>query len=104
MGGANAFIALEYLELGGGSRSDCQAKLGNGLAQVHMHEGTYRHFGFPIEGCCGALEQPNNTEQRNMNAMEFWREFRLGHQLREARNRHPHDTQLQERGAELQKR
>ena len=61
-------------------------------------------FGFPLDGCCGALAQPNNAEGQQLSWVDFWREFRLGHQLGVAKQRHPEDVELQQLGAELSSR
>jgi hypothetical protein len=87
-------------------------------------------FGFPLDGCCGACPQENNAEGRvvhlearrcredsagtnalltllsctQMNWVDFWREYRLGSQLRMLRQKHPGDQLIQQKGAELMTR
>lgn len=99
----NGFIVMDRLSLSG--RCDLQ-KLGAGLADLHAApsawEGHETAFGFPLDGCCGALEQPNNPSGRQMNWVEFWREHRLGHQLSCAPAKR--SAKLQELGAQLSKR
>jgi hypothetical protein len=87
-------------------------------------------FGFPLDGCCGACPQENNAEGRvvrmearrcsedsagtsallallpcpQMNWVDFWREYRLGSQLRMLRQKQPGDQLIQQKGAELMAR
>ena len=104
--GGEGFIALEYIDFGAARRSgDEGVLLGSGLAELHQAlPPVDQTFGFPLDWCCGALAQPNNVEGRQINWVEFWSEYRLGHQLSAAKESYPLDTQLQEAGAQLQKR
>mmetsp|Transcript_5033 Transcript_5033/g.16104 ORF Transcript_5033/g.16104 Transcript_5033/m.16104 type:complete len:309 (+) Transcript_5033:446-1372(+) len=100
-----AFICLDYVKMGRSGGSARQAALGRLVGQLHSAQPAWQStFGFPLDGQCGALLQPNNSEGRQMNWLEFWREFRLDYQLAVAREQHPTDLVLQERGAELSKR
>ncbi|CAK0796468.1 unnamed protein product [Prorocentrum cordatum] len=100
LGPGRAFIAQELLDLRGKPDADA---LGRGLAQLHAAPPPedWRSFGFPMDGCCGACPQLNNEAGRDMDWVEFWREYRLGDQLRMLRERNPADTEVQELGAEL---
>ena len=117
---------MEYLDVCGLSARD-GAAFGKGLAALHLAKAPTNAaaagaageaagdgrgatngfqeggFGFPIEGCCGALEQPNAPVAGGGNWVDFWRERRLGHQLRVAKERYPEDRALQEAGARLSK-
>eukprot|EP00931_Biecheleriopsis_adriatica_P066604 TRINITY_DN40923_c0_g1_i1.p1 TRINITY_DN40923_c0_g1~~TRINITY_DN40923_c0_g1_i1.p1 ORF type:complete len:390 (+),score=76.94 TRINITY_DN40923_c0_g1_i1:48-1172(+) len=95
-----AFIVQEKLDLGGSSSRD---DLGRGLAALHAAEppADWQQFGFPVEGCCGACPQKNNSEGRSMTWMEFWRDYRLGDQLRMLEKNSRGDTDIQSLGAEL---
>lgn len=72
---SSAFLALEWLDLGGGSGS-AQARLGERLAAMHRHGGDA--FGWHRDNTIGATPQPN---PRMADWLTFWREARLGHQL-----------------------
>ncbi|GBG29073.1 Ketosamine-3-kinase [Hondaea fermentalgiana] len=99
------FVCVEHLDLGGRLGDDMQAAFGKALATMHAEkQELHAGFGFPVDGCCGALEQPNNSEGRSLNWVEFWDEFRLGFQLEEAKRRYPEDVEMQELGAQLRKR
>mmetsp|Transcript_17814 Transcript_17814/g.28839 ORF Transcript_17814/g.28839 Transcript_17814/m.28839 type:complete len:304 (-) Transcript_17814:1530-2441(-) len=99
-----AYICLEYMDMRGDGRGDCMKTLGKSLAQMHATKPTlYSSFGFPVDGCCGSLFQPNNVTGRDLNWVEFYREFRLGYQLKTANERYV-DRELEEKGAQLMKR
>lgn len=95
-----AFIVQEHLELGGSMSLD---RLGAGLAALHAAAppADWQHFGFPLEGCCGACPQKNNAGGRAMNWVDFWKEYRLGDQLRMLRRNSPADSEIQDVGADL---
>jgi fructosamine-3-kinase len=69
-----SYLLLEYLELG--SRGNA-ALLGERLAALHRH--TASQFGFPHDNFIGSTPQPN---ARKNDWIDFWREQRLGFQLR----------------------
>lgn len=71
-----AYIVMEYIPLAPGD-DDGAARLGTGLAGLHQHHSD--HFGWPQEGYLGVSRQPN---QASDNWVEFWRDQRLGFQLR----------------------
>ena len=103
--GGSGFIVMDFIDMGRRS-GDYIDRLGAGLAEMHLAPPADpgQTFGFPMDGCCGALAQPNNAAGRQMSWVEFWREFRLGHQLGEAKKQYPGDNQLQELGAQLSSR
>ncbi len=90
--GPLAFLALEFLELGG---SGDARQLGQQLAA--MHRASAPHFGFGLDNTIGSTPQPNGWLQ---DWIEFWRTRRLGHQLRLA-ERNGHGARLQDLGARL---
>ena len=64
----------------------------------------YKAFGFPMDGCCGSGQQLNDVSRTCQNWVEFWNKYRLGHQLSVLKAKFPTDLELQELGAQLQKR
>lgn len=38
-------------------------------------------FGFPLDGCCGMMSQPNAPSGQSKDWVKFWAQHRLGHQL-----------------------
>lgn len=98
-----AFIVQEYFELGGSCDRNA---LGAGLAQIHAADAPddWQHFGFPLEGCCGACPQKNNAAGAQMNWVDFWRDYRLGDQLRMLRRNSPSDNDVQELGKQVMER
>lgn len=90
--GPLAFLVLEYLELGG--RGDARL-LGEQLAA--MHRTSAERFGFSIDNTIGSTPQPNGWMQ---DWIGFWRERRLGYQLRVAA-RNGYAGRLQDVGARL---
>ena len=71
---AHSFLVLEYLELC--SRGDAKL-LGEQLAALHCC--TSKQFGFAQNNFIGTTAQPNGWKD---NWIDFWREQRLGFQLR----------------------
>ena len=71
-----AYLVLEYLELGG-TDSPSLEKLGQQLAQ--MHRATHDRFGWRLDNTIGSTPQINTP---SFGWIEFWREHRLGYQLR----------------------
>lgn len=100
LGPGRAFIVQEWLDLGGRSNPN---DLGAGLAKMHAAElpADWNTFGFPLEGCCGACPQKNNAARKAMGWIEFWRDYRLGDQLRMLRRNSPTDGEIQKLGAQL---
>lgn len=73
--GANAYLVLEYLELG--HRDEAMETLGRQLAQLHRR--TTEKFGWQRDNTIGSTPQDNTPAD---DWIEFWRERRLGFQLR----------------------
>ncbi|SFO41474.1 fructosamine kinase family protein [Nitrosospira briensis] len=76
---SNAWLVLEYLETGNGSRNGAAA-LGCGLAA--MHRFSSEKFGWTRDNTIGTTLQINNTSS---SWGEFWRKYRLGYQLQLAK-------------------
>ncbi len=72
--GRQSYIVLEYLEMAGMAR---QAALGEQLAA--MHQITVPRFGWRMDNTIGDTPQINTWSD---NWLDFWREQRLGFQLR----------------------
>jgi fructosamine-3-kinase len=72
----NAYLVLEYLELGSGSAQSLE-KLGTGLAALHRC--TQRQFGWHRANTIGSTPQINTPSD---DWVVFYREHRLGYQLR----------------------
>jgi len=72
--GRQSYLVLEHLELS--SRGDTKL-LGEQLAALHRCEG--KGFGFAQDNFIGTTPQPNDWKE---NWIDFWREHRLGFQLR----------------------
>jgi protein-ribulosamine 3-kinase len=90
--GSQSYLVLEYLEL----KSHGNARLlGEQLAAMHRSEG--RNFGFTQDNFIGTTPQLN--QQKN-NWIDFWRELRLGFQLRLAAQ-NGYGGQLQHLGERL---
>jgi protein-ribulosamine 3-kinase len=87
-----SFLILEYLDLGGRGNA---RMLGEQLAA--LHRATAPEFGFALDNTIGSTPQTNGW----MNDwVAFWRERRLGFQLRLAA-RNGHGGKLQELGERL---
>jgi len=70
-----AFLVLEYLDLGGGNRSS-ESRLGHQLAAMHRH--TQSHYGWRLDNTIGSTPQINTAEQ---DWITFYREHRLCYQM-----------------------
>lgn len=70
-----AFLVLEHLQLGGGSRGVMQV-LGRQLAA--MHRVTAKQFGWSRDNTIGSTHQPNEWHD---DWVTFWQVQRLGYQL-----------------------
>jgi len=90
--GGKSYLVLEYLELS--SRGDAKL-LGEQLAALHRCKG--KNFGFTQDNFIGTTPQPND---RKDDWIGFWREQRLGFQLRLAAQ-NGYDGQLQRLGEKL---
>ena len=90
--GDQAYLVLEFIELGGGGDS---AAAGRQLASLHQTRG--ETFGWKRDNTIGSTPQPNG---HCADWIEFWREQRLGFQLQLASKNGP-PGRLQQRGARL---
>ncbi|MDK2970839.1 MAG: hypothetical protein PWP23_594 [Candidatus Sumerlaeota bacterium] len=101
-GGGNGvppFLVLELIESGApGPRF--QEELGRGLAELHRTTRADR-FGFPHDNYIGSTPQPNGW---NEDWVAFWREHRLGFQLRLARRNGLSDAAMDKLGDRLMNR
>jgi fructosamine-3-kinase len=89
-----AFLVLEYLELGRGGGAGHET-LGRQLAALHR---TVRaEFGWDRDNTIGSTPQSN---RRDADWVQFWRERRLGYQL-ELAAANGHRGRLQQRGERL---
>jgi protein-ribulosamine 3-kinase len=87
-----SYLVLEYLDLS--SRGDAKL-LGEQLAALHRCTGD--HFGFSQDNFIGTTPQPNGWKE---SWIDFWREQRLGFQLRLAAQ-NGYGGQLQRPGEKL---
>jgi hypothetical protein len=71
------FIVMNWLDMSGGGSSEVAKALGAGLAWIHGQPAKHPTFGFPLDGVCGALEQLNNCEQKQVTWVDFWCESEL---------------------------
>ena len=77
--GSQAYIVMEYIELGGSPNAERLA-----LALAGMHSSIEEHFGFHIDNTIGSTPQRNTP---NRNWVEFWQRHRLGFLLELATER-----------------
>ena len=75
--GDTAYLVLEHLDLSTVAGSAVHAALGNGLALQHRSQ--IDQFGWHRDNTIGSTPQPNAWRDR---WVDFYREMRLGHQLR----------------------
>lgn len=71
-----AYLVMELLSVGG-SKAGAMAILAEQLAAMHQH--TKQQFGWHRDNTIGSTHQPNNW---NNNWLDFWRDQRLGFQLK----------------------
>jgi protein-ribulosamine 3-kinase len=90
--GQSSFIAMEYIAFGTG---DHMAAFGRQLADLHRRSAA--HFGWHMNNTLGESAQINSPSK---DWCEFWRAYRLGHQLALAA-RNSHGGALQSKGARL---
>jgi fructosamine-3-kinase len=93
-----AYLVMEHIPLRGSPRARSSALAGEQLAALHRT--TSETFGWERDNTIGSTPQPNRPD-RDWTA--FWRDSRLGHQLRLAETR-GYRGRLQERGARLMDR
>ena len=91
---SNSFIAMEYLNFG--ARGD-QGEFGDALATMHLAAPSHKEasagkFGFERNNTIGETHQPNEWTD---SWLEFWRDKRLMHMIRLARD--PTLSQLAEK-------
>lgn len=77
----SAYLVLEHLALAGSDARSLE-RLGHELAQ--MHRATHKHFGWQRDNTIGSTPQINTPAN---DWTEFWRQQRLGFQLRLAGDR-----------------
>ncbi|MCB1767723.1 MAG: fructosamine kinase family protein [Candidatus Competibacteraceae bacterium] len=87
-----AYLALEYLPLGGSGSGQAMKTLGRQLALLHHQPQPY--FGWQRDNTIGSTPQPN---ARAEDWITFWRERRLGFQLQLAAH-NGHGGALQRQG------
>ena len=78
--GNRAYLIMEFIALTGRGDRHALVRLGEQLAKLHAHTAT--QYGWERDNTIGATPQPNNSCN---DWIDFWREQRLGHQLRLAR-------------------
>ena len=88
------WLVMEYLDMTGSSFT-CAAALGTGLAA--MHQRTSDKFGWKRDNTIGSTAQINTC---TYDWVQFWREYRLGYQLKLARV-NGHTGKLQVSGDKL---
>jgi fructosamine-3-kinase len=71
-----SYLVMEYIDMGHAGR-DGRATAGRQLAE--MHRASWEYFGWQRDNTIGSTPQPNTP---NSNWVDFWREQRLGFQLR----------------------
>ena len=91
--GTTPFIVLEAIE-SGGRKSDFQALMGQRFAQMHQAT-TQDQFGFDEDNYIGSTPQPNGWMD---DWISFWRERRIGFQLRLARRQGLTDDRMDQLG------
>lgn len=92
----HAFIVMEALTLGGHSPQSMQ-QLAHNLAALHRQAESSHRYGWSIDNTIGSTPQINRWQQ---DWIKFWREQRLGFQLRLAAD-HGYRGKLQQSGEQL---
>lgn len=87
--GNSAYIVLEWLDIGGGGKSQVAAEMGRQLAQMHQ-KATRDKFGWEMNNTIGSTPQVNTW---TADWVEFWREHRIGFQLKLGRRKGGHFPQ-----------
>lgn len=90
------FLIMEWIESGAKGR-DFSERFGRSLAEMHR-DATGDRFGFDHDNYLGATLQPNSWSS---DWVEFFRQRRLGHQLRLAREHGVADRELLSLGDRL---
>lgn len=92
--GAHAYLVMEAISFGRAGREG-DARLGRELAALHRHRAS--QFGWWRDNTIGSTPQPN---RQHHDWPTFWREQRLGHQLR-LLAANGYDRRVVERGERL---
>ncbi len=95
--GSQAYLLLENLNLGEKTKIAAE-RLGQQLAEQHRH--VAERFGWQRDNRIGLTRQPNT---QNLDWMAFWRDQRLGYQLRLA-EKNSHGDEIQRQGHALLRR
>lgn len=86
--GSSAYIVLEWLDLGGSGNQQAWEMMGHQLAAMHRWQPTHSSemggFGWQINNTIGSTPQVN---QWTKSWSEFWRDHRIGYQLKLAKRR-----------------
>ena len=92
-----AFLVMEWIEPGRPGAGFFE-RFGRAFARLHRAGSEGRRFGFPHDNWLGSTPQPNGWTE---SWVGFWRERRLGHQLRLARENGLSDRTLDRLGDRL---
>lgn len=87
--GNSAYIALEWLDLGGRGNTEASAEMGRQLAQLHRRA-TRTEFGWDRNNTIGSTPQINTW---TADWADFWAKHRIGFQLQLARRKGGHFPQ-----------
>jgi fructosamine-3-kinase len=94
LSGSESYLVMEYIEMGHSGRSGSESA-GHRLAE--MHRSTHSSYGWFRDNTIGSTPQINKTCD---NWIDFWREHRLGFQLRLAAQ-NGYGSSLQRKGERL---
>ncbi|MCO5604822.1 hypothetical protein L7F22_058995 [Adiantum nelumboides] len=92
--GRGSYIIMEYIEFGA---SRGQAELGRKLAEMHKAGTSEKGFGFPMDNTIGSTPQHNAWTD---DWLSFYREHRLGYQLKLAQQQY-RDNDVYAKGQKL---
>ncbi|MGF1492082.1 MAG: fructosamine kinase family protein [Microcoleaceae cyanobacterium] len=86
--GSRAYIVLEWLDMNGRGHGQAMAEMGHQLARMHQwvrpNASEQQQFGWDMENTIGSTPQINDWKS---DWAEFWRDNRIGYQLKLARQR-----------------
>jgi len=94
---SHSYIVMQALSMGGGGNSASMRRFGEKLAALHQQKQAAGKFGWHRDNTIGSTAQMNNYCS---NWVEFWRDQRLGFQLRLAAQ-NGYRGQLQKSGEQL---
>lgn len=97
--GVPPFIVMEHIRPGS-QKPNFQEEMGRRFAEMHRNSSAAK-FGFSHDNYLGSTPQPNAWEE---DWVEFWRERRLGHQLRLARHQGLSDREMDRLGERMMDR